>query len=67
MTVDDHCHISTGAILNGSVAVGAGTFIGSGAVIRDRINIGANCVIGMGLSVRHSQADNSKFTGHDKQ
>ena len=63
--VEDHCHISTGAILNGSVHIGAGSFVGSGCVIRDGIALGKNCVVGMGLCVRHNQADNTKFVGHD--
>ena len=64
--VDDHCHVSTGAIINGSVSVGAGTFVGSGSVIKDGIKIGKHCVVGLGLCVRKDQADNSKFTGHQK-
>ena len=64
--VDDHCHISTGAIVNGNVSIGAGSFVGSGAVIKDGVSIGRNCVIGLGLSVRKDQADNSRFTGHNR-
>jgi len=63
--VEDHCHISTGAILNGSTHIGAGSFVGSGCVIKDGITLGKNCVIGMGLCVRHNQADNARFVGHD--
>ena len=65
-TVEDHCHISTGAILNGNVHVGAGSFVGSGSVLKDGVAIGRNCLVGMGLSLRHNQADNSRFVGHDK-
>ena len=64
--VEDHCHISTGAILNGSVYIGAGSFVGSGCVIKDGITLGKSCVVGMGLCVRHNQADNTRFVGHDK-
>jgi sugar O-acyltransferase (sialic acid O-acetyltransferase NeuD family) len=28
-TIEDHCHIATGAIINGGVKIGAGTFVGS--------------------------------------
>lgn len=31
-SIGDHSHISTGAIVNGGVKVGEGTFWGSGAV-----------------------------------
>ena len=64
--VEDHCHISTGVILNGSVCIGAGSFVGSGCVIKDGIMLGKSCLIGMGLCVRHNQADNTRFVGHDK-
>ena len=63
--VEDHCHISTGVILNGSVRIGAGSFVGSGCVIKDGVEIGENCIVGMGLCVRHNQANNTKFLGHD--
>jgi len=66
VVVQDHCHISTGAILNGSVCIGAGSFVGSGCVIKDGITLGKSCLIGMGLCVRHNQADNTRFVGHDK-
>jgi sugar O-acyltransferase (sialic acid O-acetyltransferase NeuD family) len=61
--VGDDCHISTGSILNGNVQVGAGSFVGSGCVIKQGVTLGTRCVIGMGLSVRHDQADYSKFLG----
>lgn len=64
-TVEDHCHISTGAILNGDVHIGAGSFVGSGSVMKEGITFGKRCVVGMGLSVRHSQADHSRFVGND--
>ena len=65
--VEDHCHISTGAILNGGAAVGSGSFIGSGSVIKEGIILGKRCIVGMGLSVRHNQADHSRFVGNGKQ
>ena len=65
-TVADHGHISTGAILNGKVRVGAGSFIGSGSIIKEGIVLGESCVIGMGLSVRHDQPDNSLFLGEER-
>ncbi len=63
--VEDHCHISTCAILNGNVSVGTGSFVGSGSILKEGIAIGAGCVIGMGLSVRKSQADQTRYTGND--
>lgn len=66
VSVDDHCHISTGSILNGDVTIGSESFIGSGAVIKQGVSIGKNTLIGMGLSVRHDQADNTRFVGDAK-
>lgn len=65
-TVDDHCHISTGAIINGGVIIGAGSFVGSGSVIKEGITLGKGCVVGMSLSIRHEQADYSRFMGDEK-
>ena len=66
-TVDDYCHISTGAILNGDVYIGAGSFVGSGSIIKEGVTLGEGCVVGMGLSLRHNQADHTRFVGHDKK
>ncbi len=62
-TLESCCHISTGAILNGGVKIGAGTFIGSGTVIKEGLNIGERCVIGMGSVVRANLESHSRFTG----
>ena len=64
--MEDHCHISTGAILNGEVSIGAGSFVGSGSIIKEGIKLGIGCVVGMGLSVRHNQADYARFVGNDR-
>jgi UDP-3-O-[3-hydroxymyristoyl] glucosamine N-acyltransferase len=37
--IEDHCHISTGTIINGGVQVGRETFIGSGSVTKEYITI----------------------------
>lgn len=65
-TVEDHCHISTGAILNGEVYVGAGSYVGSGSIIKEGVSLGKGCMVGMALSVRHNQADHTRFVGNDK-
>lgn len=66
VTLADHCHISTGAILNGKVRVGCGSFLGSGSVVKEGITIGQRSVVGMGLTVRHSQAEFTRFVNDDK-
>jgi sugar O-acyltransferase (sialic acid O-acetyltransferase NeuD family) len=65
-TVEDHCHVSTGAIINGDVHIGTGGFVGSGSIIKEGVTLGKGCIVGMGLSVRHNQADCSRFVGDDK-
>tara|TARA_B100002003_G_scaffold223380_1_gene227845 strand:- start:20 stop:370 length:351 start_codon:yes stop_codon:yes gene_type:complete len=50
----DHCHIATGAIVNGEVTVGSESFIGSGAVTKQSVFIGNNCVIGTGVVVKRN-------------
>jgi len=47
--VEDHCHVSTGAILNGKVSLGIGSFVGSGSVVKEGVKIGNNCVIGANI------------------
>jgi len=37
--VEKHCHIATGAIVNGGVNIGAGSFFGSAAVSKPYISI----------------------------
>jgi len=65
-TVEEHCHVSTGAILNGGAYIGAGSFVGSGSVVKEGVRLGKGCMVGMGLSVRHDQADHSRFVGNDR-
>ena len=43
--IRDHCHVSTGAILNGKVFLGKGGFVGSGSVVKEEVKIGNYCVI----------------------
>ena len=59
----DHCHISTGAILNGNTSIGIGSFIGSGATIKEGVSVGPRSLVGMGLSLRHDLSENSLFLG----
>lgn len=49
--IDDHCHLSTRAVLNGAVNVGEGSFIGSASVVREGITIPSYSVIQMGKRI----------------
>ena len=56
--VGDHCHIATGAILNGGVVVGSGSFIGSGVVTKQSVAIGNNCIVGAGVILKKNIRSN---------
>ena len=49
--IEDHCHISTGAVVNGGVRIGSGSFFGSNAVCKEYIEIGESAVIGCGAII----------------
>jgi acetyltransferase-like isoleucine patch superfamily enzyme len=51
--VEDHCHIATGAIINGGVTVGAGTFVGSNAVTREYSSTDKSAFIAFGMRFPH--------------
>jgi len=50
--IGDHCHISTGAILNGDVRVGSGSFVGSGVIVQEGTVLKARSLIPMGKIAR---------------
>jgi sugar O-acyltransferase (sialic acid O-acetyltransferase NeuD family) len=50
--IEDFCHISTGAIVNGDTKVGAESFIGSNAVLSNNIIIDPSSIISAGLFVK---------------
>ena len=51
MHIGNHCHISTGVLLNGGVNIGSGSFIGSGAIIREQLALPPLTVVGAGKRV----------------
>ena len=53
-TIEDHVHISTGAIVNGGTRVGRGTFLGSNTTTREYISIGDHQLLGAGAKVMKS-------------
>ena len=50
-TIDDFAHISPGARLAGTVAVGARSWVGIGAAVREGVSIGRDVMIGAGAAV----------------
>jgi len=65
--VFDHCHISTGAILNGGVTIERDCFIGSGAIIKEGVNVGERSIVGMGVIVRENLEANSNYLGENRK
>jgi len=61
--ISDHCHIATGAKVNGSVRIGPRCFIGSGAILREGITIGRDSIVGAGLYVPNNIPDGSVYVG----
>jgi len=49
--IDDFVHVSPGAVLCGTVSVGANTHIGAGAVVKNNLNICENVTVGIGGAV----------------
>ena len=50
--IGNHCHISTGVIINGSVEIGDNCFIGSGSVLSNNIKIKDNSFVKMGSLIK---------------
>ena len=50
-TVADGAHIAPGAILCGTVMVGARTFVGAGSTVIENLTIGEDSIIGAGATV----------------
>lgn len=57
--IGDHCHISTGARVNGGARIADGCFIGSGAIIAHGIAVGPECVVGAGCVVTQDLPGNT--------
>ena len=50
--IDDFCHISTCAVVNGDSTIGKDSFIGSNSTISNNIKIKHNSIIGAGKFIR---------------
>ena len=46
--IEDNCHISTGAIINGGTVVRRNSFVGSNAMAKEYIEVGEDCIIRWG-------------------
>lgn len=62
--IGDHCHISTGAILNGGCFIGNEVLIGSNSVVIQGISIASNVIIGAGSVVIKDIKDPGVYAGN---
>lgn len=49
--IEDHCFISSGTVILGSVTVGPYCLLGPNSTIKEKVTIGSNCVIGSGVTI----------------
>ncbi len=61
--VCDYCHIAVGAHLCGTVAVGAGTWIGAGATVSNNVSIAGGCMVGAGAVVVRDIEEDGVYVG----
>lgn len=62
-SISDYVHVSCGAMLAGTVHVGARTWLGVGAVVRNNINIVGDCMIGAGTVVVRDITERGTYIG----
>lgn len=62
--IGQHCHISTGVMINGESVIGENIFIGSQSVVANNITICPNCIIGAGSVVRHDITESGIYAGN---
>ena len=61
--IADYVHVSCGAMLAGTVHVGARTWLGIGAVVRNNIDIASDCMIGAGAVVVQDITERGTYIG----
>ncbi len=61
--IAEYCHISIGAHLAGTVAVGNGTFIGAGAIVKNNISICSEVIVGAGAVVVKDIVEKGTYVG----
>ena len=59
--IQDHCFISSGAIIGGNTVIETGSYVGLGAVIRDGVTIARNTVVGAGAVITENTEENSVY------
>jgi len=61
--IDDYVHISPGAALGGTVAVGKGTHIGIGSSVKNNITICDDVIVGVGAAVVNDIIEPGTYMG----
>lgn len=63
VSIGKHCHLATGAIINGNVDIGNNTFVGSQATIIQSISICDDVVIGAGSVITKNITSPGVYAG----
>ncbi len=63
----DHCFISPGAVLLGSVTVGPSSLVGANATIREGVTIAPECLIGSGVTITSNTLEKGVYLGRSPQ
>ena len=61
--IDDCGHVSCGAILTGTVHVGAAVLVGAGAIVRNNVTICAGSTVGAGAVVTANITEKGTYVG----
>jgi len=64
VVIEDYCHISTGAIINGNCKVGRGTFFGGQSVMVNGLEITEEFVIGAGSMLSKDLKQKGIYSGN---
>jgi carbonic anhydrase/acetyltransferase-like protein (isoleucine patch superfamily) len=61
--IEDHCFISSHAVIAGNVTIGAYCFIGVNATFRDKIKVAPDCIIGAGALILRDTKTGEVYAG----
>ncbi len=65
--IDDHCYISSHAMISGNVRIGRYCFIGANATIKDGVTIAPECVIGAGAIILKDTKGGGVYPGQNAE
>jgi acetyltransferase-like isoleucine patch superfamily enzyme len=63
VTIGDHCFLSPGVSVVGSVNIGSCCYLGTHATVRNKVSIGEECVVGAGAIILQDIENRSVYLG----